>query len=71
MFDIPASLRGVVQNVYGNWPDANYDYDTIQLGFNKRWPGGFFLQSSFDYQWRDELRGGNGPRPPSTSRPAR
>ncbi len=27
-------------------------------GFNKRWPGGFFLQSSFDYQWRDELRGG-------------
>ncbi|MGE3473204.1 MAG: hypothetical protein AB7O28_22855, partial [Vicinamibacterales bacterium] len=32
----------------------------IQLGFNKRWPGGFFLQSSFDYQWRDELRGGNG-----------
>jgi hypothetical protein len=58
LFDIPASLRGVVQNVYGNWPDANYDYDTIQVGFNKRWPGGFFVQSSFDYQWRDELRGG-------------
>jgi hypothetical protein len=60
LFDIPASLRGVVQNVYGNWPDANYNYDTIQLGLNKRWPGGFFLQSSFDYQWRDELRGGTG-----------
>ncbi|MEZ5289980.1 MAG: carboxypeptidase regulatory-like domain-containing protein [Vicinamibacterales bacterium] len=60
VFDIPDSLRGVVQNVYGNWPDASYNYDTIQLGFNKRWPGGFFLQSSFDYQWRDELRGGNG-----------
>lgn len=58
VFDIPDALRGVVQNVYGNWPDADYNYDTIQLGFNKRWPGGFFLQSSFDYQWRDELRGG-------------
>lgn len=58
VFDIPDSLRGIVQNVYGNWPDADYNYDTIQLGFNKRWPGGFFLQSSFDYQWRDELRGG-------------
>ncbi len=60
VFDIPDSLRGVVENVYSNWPDANYDYDTIQLGFNKRWPGGLFLQASFDYQWRDELRGGNG-----------
>lgn len=60
VFDIPDSLRGVVQNVYGNWPDGSYNYDTIQLGLNKRWPGGLFLQSSFDYQWRDELRGGNG-----------
>jgi hypothetical protein len=57
IFDIPASLRGQVQNVYTNWPDSDYDYDTVQLGFNKRWPGGFFVQSSFDYQWRDELRG--------------
>jgi hypothetical protein len=60
VFDIPDSLRGVVQNVYTNWPDANYNYDTLQLGLNKRWPGGLFLQSSFDYQWRDELRGGAG-----------
>ena len=58
VFDIPDGLRGVVQNVYTNWPDADYDYDTIQLGFNKRWPGGLFVQSSFDYQWRDEQRGG-------------
>jgi len=58
IYDIPAELRGQVQNVYTNWPDADYNYDTLQLGFNKRWPGGFFIQSSFDYQWRDELRGG-------------
>ncbi|MGE0043976.1 MAG: TonB-dependent receptor [Vicinamibacterales bacterium] len=60
VFDIPASLRGVVQNVYTNWPGADYNYDTVQFGLNKRFPGGFFLQGSFDYQWRDELRGGNG-----------
>jgi hypothetical protein len=57
IYDIPTELGGQVQNVYTNWPDADYNYDTIQLGFNKRWPGGFFVQSSFDYQWRDELRG--------------
>lgn len=57
IYDIPAALRGQVQNVYTNWPDADYNYDTIQLGFNKRWAGGFFVQSSFDYQWRNELRG--------------
>lgn len=58
IYDIPDSLRGQVENVYTNWPDADYNYDTLQVGFNKRWPGGFFIQSSFDYQWRDELRGG-------------
>ncbi len=58
VYDIPAELRGQVQNVFTNWPDADYNYDTLQVGFNKRWPGGLFLQSSFDYQWRDELRGG-------------
>lgn len=60
VYDIPDTLRGVVQNVYSNWPDASNNYDTVQFGLNKRWPGGFFLQTSFDYQWRDELRGGNG-----------
>jgi hypothetical protein len=60
VFDIPDSLRGVVQNVYSNWPGADYNYDTIQFGLNKRWTGGLFLQGSFDYQWRDELRGGAG-----------
>lgn len=59
VFDLPDSLRGVVRNVYTNWPNAANNYDTIQLGVNKR-AGSLFLQSSLDYQWRDELRGGNG-----------
>src|SRR6185436_18775697 len=35
-----------------------YKYDTLQFAFNKRFGSGLFIQSSFDYQWRDELRGG-------------
>lgn len=61
VFDIPDSLRGQVRNVVANIPESvgggDYNYDTIQFAFNKRFGGGLFVQSSFDYQWRDELRG--------------
>ena len=60
VFDIPDSLRGQVQNVVTNIPDSvgggSNDYDTIQFAVNKRFASGLFFQSSFDYQWRDELR---------------
>lgn len=60
LMDIPPSLRGRVQNVVTNIPDdvggGDYTYDTIELAFNKRFAGGLFIQSSYDYQWRDELR---------------
>lgn len=63
VFDIPASLRGQVQNQVTNIPNTvgggDDVFDTISLGFNKRFPGGLFFQSSFDYQWRDELRRGD------------
>ncbi len=54
--DIPASLRGVVQNQFTNIASDHDNYDTFELAFNKRFPGGLFLDSSFDYLWRDELR---------------
>jgi hypothetical protein len=63
VFDIPDNLKGQVSNVVTNIPDTvgggDYDFDTISLGFNKRFPNGLFFQSSFDYQWRDELRRGD------------
>ena len=63
VFDIPASLRGVVQNQVTNIPDTvgggDDDFDTISASFNKRFPGGLFFQTSFDYQWRNELRRGD------------
>ena len=63
VFDIPASLRGVVRNQVTNIPDTvgggDDNFDTITFGLNKRFPNGLFFQSSFDYQWRDELRRGD------------
>ena len=61
VFDIPDSLRGVrCSNVIASIPTASAAATTTTTpsssAFNKRWPGGLFLQSSFDYQWRDELR---------------
>lgn len=47
-------MRNVVATLPGDSGDA--DYDTIQFAVNKRFASGLFFQSSFDYQWRDELR---------------
>jgi hypothetical protein len=63
VFDIPDSLRGVVDNRVTNIPDTvgggDDTFDTMTFGFNKRFAGGLFFQSSFDYQWRNELRRGD------------
>jgi hypothetical protein len=49
--DVPTPV-----NQFTNIPDGSYKYDTLQLAFNKRFATGLFIQSSYDYQWRDELR---------------
>jgi hypothetical protein len=58
--DIPASLRGVVQNEFANIPDSvgggSFNYDTFEVAFNKRFSGSQFIDASFDYLRRDELR---------------
>jgi hypothetical protein len=61
LYDIPAGLS--TQNIVGTIPDGegSYDYDTIQLAFNKRFGRNLFIQSSVDYQWRDELRNASNP----------
>lgn len=56
LMDIPVSLRGQVQNQIGNVPDGSFNYDTIELAFTKRFSRGQFVDSSFDYLHRDELR---------------
>jgi hypothetical protein len=63
LMDIPASLRGAVQNQFMNIPASagggSYNYDTFELAFNKRFANGVFIDSSFDYLRRDELRSTN------------
>ena len=73
VFDIPNALRGQVQNVVANIPESvgggDYNYDTMQFAFNKRFSRGLFIQSSFDYQWRDELRQNTASNSPLNSDP--
>jgi hypothetical protein len=48
-------------NQFINVPDGSYKYDTVQFAFNKRFAHGLFIQSSYDYQWRNELRRADAP----------
>jgi outer membrane receptor protein involved in Fe transport len=54
--DIPASLRGVVQNQFTNIPDSDATFDTMSFSAQHRFRRGLFVQGGFDYQWRDEIR---------------
>jgi hypothetical protein len=60
VYDIPAGLAGKVQNMIANIPDSlggsEWTYDTVQFALNKRFGRGLFLNASFDYQWRNDLR---------------
>jgi len=64
LLDIPASLRGVVQNQFTNIPDSDATYDTLSLSLQHRFRRGLFVQGGVDRQWRDEIRA---PASPSTS----
>jgi outer membrane receptor protein involved in Fe transport len=44
---------------YDTFPDSDQSWDTLQIAFNRRFVNRFFVQGSFDYQWRDELRSAN------------
>jgi hypothetical protein len=61
LLDLPDKPTPV--NQITNVPDGSYKYDTVQFAFNKRFRTGLFVQASYDYQWRNELRGTT----PSTS----
>ena len=56
LMDIPTELRGVVNNRFINVPDGKYDYDTLQFAFSKRFRRGLFVETSYDWLNRDELR---------------
>lgn len=56
LLDVSDALANSSTGLYTNFPgDSNWHYDTIELAYNKRLQN-FFVQTSFDYQWRDDLR---------------
>ena len=57
---VPEDVAGLVDNQIATFPGMQAAYDTVQVAANRRFTGGFLLQASFDYQWRDEFRSAAG-----------
>lgn len=55
LLDVPNALADSTNGQYGNYPDANFHYDTIEVAYQKRMHN-FFVQTSADYQKRNDLR---------------
>jgi hypothetical protein len=56
LLDVPDALAGSTDGLYTNYPDGDYHYDTIEVAYNKRLSQRFFVQTSADFQWRNDLR---------------
>ncbi len=57
---VPDAVADVVDIGTDTFPGMESRYDTIQIATDRRFAGGFFIQASFDYQWRDEHRAAAG-----------
>jgi hypothetical protein len=55
LLDVPDALASQTNGLYGNYPDGNFNYDTIEVAYQKR-VSNFFVQTSADYQWRNDFR---------------
>ena len=56
LVDVPDSVAEDTAVAYANFPDGNYNYDTIEFAYNKRVSQKFFINASVDYQWRSDFR---------------
>ena len=56
LLDVPDSLANATGTAYTNYPDSYFTYDTIEMAFQKRIHSKLFIQTSWDFQWRNELR---------------
>jgi hypothetical protein len=60
VYDIPAALRGIVNNVTENVPASAAggaaNYDTVELAFNTRVATSLYVDSGIDVTWKDDLR---------------
>ncbi|HMF98427.1 MAG TPA: TonB-dependent receptor [Vicinamibacterales bacterium] len=67
LLDVPNSLADDTDSAYTNYAGGDFNYDTIEVAFTKRFGSGLFFQASGDMQWRDELRSANIPDTGSSS----
>jgi outer membrane receptor protein involved in Fe transport len=67
LLDVPNSLANATDTAYTNYPNSSFNYDTVEVAFQKRFGSGLFFQASGDLQWRDELRSADIPDWGSTS----
>jgi outer membrane receptor protein involved in Fe transport len=67
LLDVPDRLADATDQAYTNSVGSNFNYDTIEVAFTKRFGSKFFFQTSGDYQWRDEERSADIPDWGSTS----
>ncbi len=56
LLDVPDALADSTNGLYDNWPDGTFDYDTVEVAFRHKFSEKFFIESSFDHIWRNELR---------------
>jgi hypothetical protein len=66
LMDVPDSLADKTDTAYTNYAGGDFNYDTMEVAFQKR-VGKAFFQTSGDMQWRDELRSADIPDWGSTS----
>jgi outer membrane receptor protein involved in Fe transport len=67
LLDVPDRLADATDTEYTNYPGGDFNYDTVEVAFTKRFGTKFFFQTSGDMQWRDELRSADIPDWGSTS----
>jgi len=67
LLDVPDRLADATDQAYTNYANGDFNYDTVELAFTKRFGSKFFFQASGDLQWRDELRSADIPDWGSTS----
>ena len=67
LLDVPNGLADATDAAYTNYAAGDFNYDTIEVAFTKRFGSRFFFQTSGDFQWRDELRSADIPDTGTTS----
>ena len=59
LLDVPNAIADNTDGQYGNYPGADFHYDTLEVAYSKRLHN-FFVQTSADYQWRNDFRSASG-----------